>query len=313
MPKPPASINSNNEKHDKVLSFPVLDLNGNLIAKEGVQLSRQFLWKIIQETDPQPKPFIPVEGLPTLWSDLTNAISALPYREFFSGTKTKTQMLDMLKNAKLSSFVRDGMDFFKDKEPYTYWHSLHVFVLTGYMAMELLRLPDWERHFAVMGPLHDIGKINVPLEIMQKEAPLTQRELQLLHHHTTAGAILLTYFHGEKDLLGPAVALEHHERLDGSGYPLGVPISNPFIEMVAICDVYDALVSPRPYRNRPFDIRTALEVLTQMTVEGKFSRNILRFMISLHRKGKPDYKEVKFSLEKRGTPPEENVHGLVEW
>jgi len=304
---PTASIK---EENNNILYFPVLDLNGNLIAQEGTPLSKQFLWKIIQVA-PQPKPFLPVDGLPTLWSDLNKAISDFPYRDLFLNTKTKTQLVAMLKNAQLSSFVIDGLNFFKDKDPDTYWHSLHVFVLTGYMAMELIRLPDWERHFAVMGPLHDIGKINVPTEILQKKTPLTQSELRRLHHHSVAGAILLTCFHGEKDLLGPNVALEHHERLDGSGYPFGVTISNPIVEMVAICDVYDALISPRPYRNRPFDLRTGLEVLTQMTVEGKFSTDTLRFLISIHRTGKPDYKKVAFSLETRGTPPEENFYGLV--
>jgi HD-GYP domain-containing protein (c-di-GMP phosphodiesterase class II) len=308
MAKLPISTTSIDEKQDNVLSFPVMDLEGNLIANEGAQFSRQFLCEFIP-LGPQSKPFIPVEGLPLLWSDLNKAISDSQYRELFQDAKTKNLILDTLKKAQLSPFVIDGLDYFKDKDPYTYWHSLHVFALTGYMAMELIRLPDWERHFAVMGPLHDIGKINVPMEILQKKTPLTYRELQILHHHTTAGAILLTYFHGERDLLGPTVAMEHHERLDCSGYPLGVPISNPIVEMVAVCDIYDALISPRPYRNRAFDLRTGLEVLTQMTVEGKFSPDILRFLISLHRKGKPDYKEVEFSLEERGTPPEENVFG----
>ena len=307
-PLPTASIKKEN---NNILHFPVMDLNGNLIAKEGVQFSKQFLQKIIQ-VPPQPKPFIPVERIPTLWSDINKAISDLPYRDLFKNSKTKTKLQDMLKNAKLSSFVIGGLNFFNDKDPDTYWHSLHVFVLTGYMAMELISLPEWEPNFAVMGPLHDIGKINVPMEILQKKTPLTRSELRRLHHHTVAGALLITYFHGRKDPLGPTVALEHHERMDSSGYPLGIPISNPIVEMVAICDVYDALISPRPYRNRPFDLRTALEVLTQMTVEGKFSADTLRFLISIHRKGKPNYKKVAFSLEARGTPPEENVYGLFD-
>ncbi len=311
MAKPPTTTASTRGKNNLLL-FPVLDLKGNLIAQEGAPLSKRFFWKIVGVA-PQPKPFIPVEGLPTLWSDLNQAISDLPYRELFKNTKAKTNLVDMLKNARLSPFIIDGLAFFKEKDSYTYWHSLHVFVLTGYLAMELIRLPEWERHFAVMGPLHDIGKINVPVEILQKKTPLTRSELQRLHHHTVAGAILLNHFHGEKDLLGPLVALEHHERLDGSGYPSGVPISNPIVEMVAVCDVYDALISPRPYRNRPFDLRTGLEVLTQLAIEGKFSKDTLRFMISLHRKGKPDYKKVAFSLETRGTPPEENFYGLLDY
>ncbi len=307
LPFPTASIKKEN---NNILLFPVFDLDGNLIAKEKAKFSKQFLWKIIQVPS-QPKPFILIKELPTLWSDLNKAISDLPYQELFKNIKTKTKLVNMLKNAQLSSFVIDGLNFFKDEDPDTYWHSLHVFILTGYMALELIRLPDWERHFAVMGPLHDIGKINVPREILQKKTPLSRSELQHLHHHTVAGAVLLTYFHGEKDLLGPTVALEHHERIDSSGYPFGVPISSPIVEMVAICDVYDALISPRPYRNRPFDLRTTLEVLTQMTLEGKFSTDMLRFLISIHRKGKHDYNKIVISLEARGAPPEENFYGSL--
>jgi HD-GYP domain-containing protein (c-di-GMP phosphodiesterase class II) len=305
----PHSITSMDKSPAPVLLFPVFDLKGNLIAKEGAPLSKKFLWKII-EVEPQPQLFISVEGLPSLWADVNKAISDLPYGELFQDVKLKTRLLDMLKDTQLSSFVIDGLNYFKDKDPDTYWHSLHVFILTGYMAMELIRLPDWKRHFSVMGPLHDIGKINVPIEILQKKAPLTQRELQKLRHHTVAGAVLLTCFQDERDLLGPSIAMEHHERLDGSGYPLGIQFSNPIVEMVAICDVYDALISPRPYRNRPFHLRNALEILTQMTLAGKFSLDTLRFLISLHRKGNPDYKAVKLSLEVRGKPPEDNVYGL---
>jgi len=74
---------------------------------------------------------------------------------------------------------------------------------------------------STLGPLHDIGKIGVPIEILQKETPITLDEGRCLCHHALTGAVLLSYYEGSKNLLGAFVALEHHERRDGSGYPRG--------------------------------------------------------------------------------------------
>jgi HD-GYP domain-containing protein (c-di-GMP phosphodiesterase class II) len=298
------------EEKTTLLSLPVLDLNGVVVLGEGSLLSKQLVKKIAQSA-PVPASFVPIRRHPTLWKDLNRAITDQPYRSLFRKKETATQWREHLEKAALSTFVVDCLAFFRKHDPYTYWHSLHVFVLTTYMTMELIELPEWKNQFASMGPLHDIGKVNVPIEILKKKTALTQRESRLLRHHTAAGAILLSHFHGKRDSLGPVVALEHHERLDGSGYPFGIQASNPIVEMVAMCDVYDALISPRPYRNRPYDLRTGLEVLTQMTLEGKFSMDTLRFMISLHRREVPNHRDIEVSLEVRGTPPERNLYGVI--
>jgi HD-GYP domain-containing protein (c-di-GMP phosphodiesterase class II) len=83
------------------------------------------------------------------------------------------------------------------------------------------------------------------------------------------------------------------------------------VEIVAACDVYDALISPRPYRVSIYDNRTALEVITAMAEEAKIGWDVVQVLVSHHRKGKPRPEECKVSVEKRGNPPEGNLYGIV--
>ena len=100
-------------------------------------------------------------------------------------------------------------------------------------------------------PMHDIGKIGIPDEILIKPAKLTTYEFEIMKTHTTIGAELLN--NGKSDLLEMAqkIALTHHEKWDGSGYPHGlsseeIPISG---RICSVADVFDALLSERPYKH----------------------------------------------------------------
>ena len=101
----------------------------------------------------------------------------------------------------------------------------------------------------------------------------------------------------------------YHERLDGSGYMRGVKLRDPMVEIVAVSDVYDALISPRPYRPTSFDNRSALEEVTAMAQRREIGWDVLMALISLNRVDKPDIKSFKISLEKRGAPPPDNAYG----
>lgn len=102
----------------------------------------------------------------------------------------------------------------------------------------------------VAAPMHDVGKIAIPSEILRKSGPLTPEEREEMKRHTTVGKEILA--NSESDLLGLAanIALTHHERYDGSGYPHGLAGEEiPFEgRITAVADVFDALLSDRPYR-----------------------------------------------------------------
>jgi HD-GYP domain-containing protein (c-di-GMP phosphodiesterase class II) len=83
------------------------------------------------------------------------------------------------------------------------------------------------------------------------------------------------------------------------------------VEIISACDIYDALLSERPYRLTPYDNRTALEEITRMAQGGQLSWEVVTILVSYNRKDKPNTEECKVSTEKRGTPPAHNLYGVI--
>ena len=99
--------------------------------------------------------------------------------------------------------------------------------------------------------LHDVGKVGIPDRILNKPGPLDAHEWEVMKTHTTIGASILEGSESDLMRLARTVALTHHENWDGSGYPAGlrgedIPLAG---RICAICDVFDALLAPRPYKN----------------------------------------------------------------
>jgi putative two-component system response regulator len=113
-------------------------------------------------------------------------------------------------------------------------------------------------------PMHDIGKLGIPDGILLKPGPLTEAEWRIMKTHTTTGATILGNSKSPYLRMGAEVALNHHERWDGGGYPEGkrgedIPVA---ARIMNLCDIYDALRSKRPYKP-PFDHAKAVEVITR--------------------------------------------------
>lgn len=128
-------------------------------------------------------------------------------------------------------------------------HMDRVGRLTAQIALALGWPAAHAQHLGAAATLHDIGKVVVPTSILQKAGPLTHAEFEIVKTHCQAGANLLQ---GPSSLqrLAAEIALSHHERWDGQGYPLGqrgaaIPLSG---RIVAVADVFDALTCDRPYK-----------------------------------------------------------------
>jgi len=162
--------------------------------------------------------------------------------------QTRAQDLLADESALLGGYVKSLTDSLHDHDPTTLIHSRKVAQLAVEIG-EHLDLPgDALRRLAVAGLLHDIGKLQVPEAILRKPGPLTDDEYHTIQTHPQAGADLLAHL-GSFDEEIPIV-VAHHERLDGHGYPNGLAGEHIPLEarILAICDVFDALTSPRPYR-----------------------------------------------------------------
>ena len=136
-----------------------------------------------------------------------------------------------------------------DRDTSTEEHTRRVALLAARVGEEM-RLPaSSRRHLAVGGLLHDVGKLSVPLAILRKPGPLDDDEFAEIRRHPAAGRRLLEELGGFPEAVRRLVS-DHHERLDGTGYPRGLRGADLPIEtrILAVCDVYDALVSDRVYR-----------------------------------------------------------------
>jgi HD-GYP domain-containing protein (c-di-GMP phosphodiesterase class II) len=123
---------------------------------------------------------------------------------------------------------------------------------------------------------------------------------------------LLSYYFQHPDDSFALVARDHHERKEGSGYPRGIKLNDKLVEVVAVCDVYDALISNRPYRSAAFNNRTAIEVITEMGKEIKLNIDVIKSLVSINRKEKSHFFGCKVSNEKRGDPPLYNNYGIIK-
>ncbi|MCX6520694.1 MAG: tetratricopeptide repeat protein [Actinobacteria bacterium] len=139
-------------------------------------------------------------------------------------------------------------------------HTIRVGDLSASIATELGSDREWVSQLRLAGRLHDIGKVAVPDSILMKPGPLTPAEFDVMKTHTTIGAEILAGSSSPLIQLAAEVALNHHERWDGSGYPNGlaaegIPLSG---RIVTVADVYDALTSHRTYKHA----WTPLEAIT---------------------------------------------------
>jgi putative nucleotidyltransferase with HDIG domain len=148
---------------------------------------------------------------------------------------------------------RDGLIGLVRPKPHddsTCMHSVAVSVLMAALAHQLGLGGDDTRRAAMAGLLHDIGKAFVPERILSKPGSLNAIEAAIMRSHPSRGQRLLAAVHAFDPQVHD-VARHHHERLDGSGYPDGLVADQigRFARMGAVCDVYDALTSNRPYKD----------------------------------------------------------------
>jgi putative nucleotidyltransferase with HDIG domain len=202
----------------------------------------------------------------------------------------------------------------KEYDQYTVTHTLNVATLTMALAEFLGMGPREVRAFGIAGLLHDLGKVTVPRDILNKPGKLTEAEKEVMDGHTVAGARLILQAEEHLDMAA-VVAYEHHIRIDGGGYP-GLHYHRPCHQasnLVHVCDVFDALRTDRPYRDAwPFERSLAL---IEEGAGPEFDREVAHAFVRMMRQWEDRVSEVTLDspvLHRSGASPAEDVVDLDE-
>jgi putative two-component system response regulator len=151
---------------------------------------------------------------------------------------------------------------FRDTE--TYLHTVRMSYYCELLARKIMDNPSRCESIRLASPMHDVGKIGIPDNVLLKPGKLTPEEFTIIKTHSQIGFNLLTGSKSELLDLAALIALTHHEKYDGSGYPgnlagEAIPIEG---RIVAVCDVFDALTSDRIYK-AAFSVEKAIEIMNE--------------------------------------------------
>jgi HD-GYP domain-containing protein (c-di-GMP phosphodiesterase class II) len=290
------------------LHYPVHAPGGQVLLPALSTLTDAMITELIDACPVKAFHFRKITQYGDIAADLGALYDAPPYDQIFAGSSRKKALGVHLDRVELPVPLLEIIDYFKTHDPYTYRHLLVVFALSMLLAQEFIGRADAMQSVAQACISHDLGKFCIPLSVLRKTSRLGQDERCYLEHHSAAGFVLLSYFLRDPRHPAAITARDHHERRDGSGYPRGISLNYPIVEIVAVCDVFDALVAIRPYRPTAYDLRTALEEITDMASRGAISWDVAKALVSCNRKDRPSIRKCIVSREKRGTPPGDNLY-----
>lgn len=253
-------VEVSNLKVGDVLTHDVYLRNGVLVAKAGMELTAKQVEKLkhletkIVTLDLQN---LYLKGISASKAIMETAAEGKPIKKE-SVSKLVTPFIDEVKREKN---ITKLLTILQSKDEYTYQHTVHI----GLLSMTIgrwLGLEGNELHNLMLaGTLHDIGKSLIPLDILNKPGPLSGTEFAIMKQHPILGYEILNKSEDYEESIKLGV-LQHHERVDGKGYPNGL-VGNEihlFARIIAIADVYHALTSDRVYKKR-LNSYTALEYI----------------------------------------------------
>lgn len=177
--------------------------------------------------------------------------------------------------------VAMNVDALKVSDEYTFKHSVDVATIAMLIAKQSGMTERDVYHVGITGLLHDVGKSEIPKDVLNKAGKLDEQEFEFMKQHTLLGYRILK----EKNDIGREImlgVLQHHEKLNGKGYPQGLKEKeiSPYAKIIAIADIYDALVTERVYK-KAFSQQDAIEMIMAMTdeLDVEYMRDFLDIVI----------------------------------
>ena len=261
-----------------MLASPIINENGLIVLEEGVVLTDVFIERLlsigikaihVQMSDSIP----PQQQFVAFYDETLDKIKEGFASITYFNEVPLAQMRELV-DSSINPMVEipgamHHLSSIQQSDHYTFNHSMGVAVITGVFAKwagyQCERLKD----AILAGLLHDIGKMLIPMSILEKPDRLTEDEMAIVRKHSVEGCRLLAQAPtvSQEVLLG---VLQHHERMDGGGYPFGHKADkiHPLARLISISDMYEAMTSKRSFRDRFMPLQVIQEINHNMF--GKF-------------------------------------------
>lgn len=245
------------------LARTIFSSDGGVLLTEGVEMTMSFVGRLKQhgiseiflqddisagiETKDVIEEQTRIEAVTLVKKTMNN----YQFSPLLDVTEVKTIVNKILDELLSNKDILYNLSEIRSVDDYTFEHSVNVCILSLITGIGLGFDQQRLRELGIGAILHDIGKLCIPREILKKPLQLTVEEFEEIKKHTVLGYELLKKS-GQVDLVSAYIAFGHHERYDGSGYPLQLKNENIQIcaRIVAVADVYDALTSDRVYRKK---------------------------------------------------------------
>ena len=185
--------------------------------------------------------------------------------EFFETSNRITS--ELLSAIDENNALAVDISMLKTSDEYTFKHSVDVATISMIVDKQQGMNTNQIREIGVAGLLHDIGKTKVPTNILNKPGKLNNQEFEIMKQHSLFGYQMVKDRPDVSEEVSLAI-LEHHEKINGSGYPMGITLEQicPYARILTVSDIYDALVTERPYKSA-YSQRDAVEIIMSMTRE----------------------------------------------
>lgn len=208
----------------------------------------------------------------------------ITHNQDINAEKLISETQNILGEGRNSTHLFDMIHSMRDYDDQTYVHSLNVSLICNIIGRWLKFSDEQNNLLTLAGMLHDIGKLMIPKEIVNKPSRLTESEYLEIQTHTVRGYNILKQ--QPLDHRIKYAALMHHERCDRTGYPnhLGIAEIDDFAKIVAIADVYDAMTSSRVYRGPicPFEVINIFETEGLLKYDPKFLLPFLQGVVETY-------------------------------
>ena len=201
---------------------------------------------------------------------------------------------ELFKN--LSKNIQKQIAKLDELDIYTSKHIHSVPQIVNKICQKLNYNEEQTKFFIQCAYLHDIGKIFIPAEVLQKKEKLTDEEYAVMKTHTTKGGEFCESIPSLKKYFN--VACYHHENEDGSGYPQGIKNVPVEAEIIKVADMYDALISKRQYKE-PIEIPKAIEILKEVLIDRHLvNKDIFKALLDVVIENENIVDEEKKNIEK---------------